>query len=433
MRQNTLTQALAEFSGQQSLLKSAKEILKLSFIDWIAVALAGTNEPVAKSVKALAASEGGFQVSNVVGLETKYPPRMAAMVNGTVGHALDYDDTHFAHIGHPSSVILPAALAIAQSEGCSGEALQEAALIGVEASIRVGLWLGRDHYQAGFHQTATAGAFGAAIACARLLGLDPQQTASVIGLVSTRASGLKSQFGSMGKPFNAGLAASNAVEAALLVRNGFLPNPEGLECIQGFGDTHHGQAQLSAALDGLGATWLFETVSHKFHACCHGLHATLEAFRPLNGKADEITSIAVHTNPRWLRVCNIASPADGLECKFSYRHVLSMASHGQDTAGIASYTEASANDPKLGSFREKVSVEGDDRISETATRLHIQMTDGSERILEHDLDSPIAIEEKRARILSKATALIGATKATELSFLIDEMGAPDLIGTFISH
>lgn len=423
----SLTSSLAEFALNAKPNENALAILRLSFLDWLSVALAGQDEPVAKVLRTLAEQEGGTPSAFLFGTDKIAPPRMAAMVNGTIGHALDYDDTHFAHIGHPSAVILPAVLAIAQSRGCDGVSLQKAALIGVEASIRIGLWLGRTHYQDGFHQTATAGAFGAGLAIARLLGFSQSQAEAVLGLLSTRVSGLKSQFGSMGKPFNAGLAASNAVEAALLIECGFEPNSAGLETEQGFGATHSGENNLADALEGLGQKWLFETVSHKYHACCHGLHAALEAFQPLRGRAEEIDSILVRTNPRWLRVCNIASPQDGLETKFSYRHVLAMAAHGQDTAGIGSYTVGSAKDARLVAFRDKVSVTGDATFEETATQLEVGLKDGSVQVLEQDLNAPIGYEEKANRIIGKSSALIGADPTLRLHKLIEGFATADEI------
>ena len=95
---------------------------------------------------------------------------MAALVNGATSHALDYDDTHFAHVGHLSVGIYPAALAVAEETGSSASHLIEAFLVGAEAAIRVGVKLGPGHYNRGFHQTATAGAFGATIAAGRLYG-----------------------------------------------------------------------------------------------------------------------------------------------------------------------------------------------------------------------------------------------------------------------
>ncbi|WP_372836722.1 MmgE/PrpD family protein, partial [Puniceibacterium confluentis] len=342
-QQQGITQALAAFAVQQDAQDIPQEVMavmRLSLLDWIVVGCAGRDEPVAASVRALARDEGGAAQAHALGMAQRVPARMAALVNGTVSHALDYDDTHFAHIGHPSVAVVPAALAMAERIGASGPEFQAAALIGCEASVRVGLWLGRGHYQAGFHQTATAGAFGAGLAAGRLLRLDPAQMADVLGLLATRASGLKSQFGSMAKPFNAGIAAANGVEAALLVHYGLQPRRDALEVAQGFGVTHHGAAD-HAALDGLGTDWHFDRVSHKFHACCHGLHAALEALKSLGAvRPDAVARIRVSTHPRWLSVCNITSPTTGLQSKFSYAQVMAMHLLGHDTARLDSYTDA---------------------------------------------------------------------------------------------
>jgi 2-methylcitrate dehydratase PrpD len=262
---NGITDSLAGFARDAAPAGPAAQVLRLSLLDWCAVAFAGRDEPVARALRAQAREEGGAPQAALVGAPVRAPARMAALVNGATSHALDYDDTHFAHIGHPSVAVIPAALAAGELAGASGADVQAAALVGAEASVRVGLWLGRGHYQAGFHQTATAGAFGATLAAARLLGLDHDQTVMALGLASTRASGLKGQFGTMGKPLNAGLAASTGVEAALWARHGVTSDTRGLEGPQGFGPTHHG-AGAAGALDGLGRDWLFEGVHHKFHA-----------------------------------------------------------------------------------------------------------------------------------------------------------------------
>ncbi len=134
--------------------------------------------------------------------------------------------------------LFPAALAAAEQVNASAAALRDAFLLGAEASCRIGMVLGRAHYQRGFHQTATSGAFGATIAAGRLLGLRPIEMRHALSLVSTRASGLKSQFGTMGKPFNAGIAAANGIEAASLAKRGFVSCDDGLTGVQGFVDTH---------------------------------------------------------------------------------------------------------------------------------------------------------------------------------------------------
>ena len=417
-----ITSQLAEFAAQtqtRDLPEAALRMMRLSMLDWAAVGLAGRDEPVARITRDMVLDEGGAPQAGLNGHAGRVPARAAALSNGATSHALDYDDTHFAHIGHPSVAVIPAALAVAEIQDADGASLQAAALIGVEASIRVGVWLGRDHYQTGFHQTATAGAFGAGLAAARLLGLDTQGCAMVLGLLATRASGLKSQFGTMGKPFNAGLAAANGVEAAQLVARGFVANPQALESPQGFGPTHAGQ-DIKDAMQGIGQEWVFDTVSHKFHACCHGLHAVLEAaltLAPLDPAT--IDRIEVTTHPRWMTVCNQVAPMTGLGAKFSYGTVLAMQVLGHDTAVLASYSDAVCADPALQALRARVHVTADDSVAETATRLRVVLRDGAVREARHDLNAPMALALRQDKIQTKARSLLGASRADALWSVIE--------------
>ena len=150
---------------------TALSLAHFSLLDWMTCGIAGAGEPVATKLRSLAAQEGGQGVSSLIGGGSA-PARMAALLNGATSHALDYDDTHFAHIGHLSVAIYPAALSVAEEIDASAKALVAAFLVGAEAAIRIGLVLGRSHYTQGFHQTATAGAFGATLAAGRLYGLN---------------------------------------------------------------------------------------------------------------------------------------------------------------------------------------------------------------------------------------------------------------------
>lgn len=397
-----------------------RRMVAISALDWLAVGLAGRDEPVAGILRDLAADEGGAVRASLFG-GGGAPARMAALVNGTISHALDYDDTHFAHIGHPSVAIFPAALAMGETLGRSLPEVLEAALVGMEVSIRVGLWLGRSHYQIGFHQTATAGAFGAAAAAGRLAGLEADGIRQALGLAATRAAGLKAQFGTMGKPYNAGLAASAGVEVAQLAGRGFVANPDALDGSFGFGATHHGEDRRAAALDGLGATWLVESVSHKFHACCHGLHAALEAARALDMAAPEIAELTVRTHPRWMSVCNQPAPRTGLGAKFSYRTVLAMQALGHDTARLDSYSDRVCADPQLQALRERISVLADDTLNETTAELTLLRRDGERLSARHDLLTPMSLAAREARVRAKAAALIGRDRAETIWALL---GAP---------
>ena len=169
---------------------AALDVARLSVYDCLAVAIAGAGEPVSVAVRELVSGEGGTAQASAIGLPARIPARAAAMLNGTAAHALDYDDTHFDFVGHPTVAVLPAALAVAEQQQASGKDLLEAFLTGVEVTCRVGGWLGRPHYNAGFHQTATSGAFGAAAAASPLRELHAERAAHALGLAATRASGL---------------------------------------------------------------------------------------------------------------------------------------------------------------------------------------------------------------------------------------------------
>lgn len=407
--------AIAPLNGAKT--QKARGMMALSLLDWAAVAIAGRDEPVSDITRTMALEEGGVAQASVIGSAQKLPARAAALVNGAVSHALDYDDTHFAHIGHPSVAVLPAALAMAEALGADGDDMLDAALVGVEGSIRVGRWLGRDHYQIGFHQTATAGAFGATLAAGRLIGLNGVQMTHALALCATRAAGLKSQFGTMGKPYHAGLAAQTGVEAARAAQAGFISNPDAMDGAQGFGPTHAGRGDQSA-LDGLGQHWDILTISHKFHACCHGTHAMLEAISTLPPPADKIAEIQITTHPRWLPVCNIAAPQTGLEVKFSYAHTAAMALSGHDTAALDSFTDARAQDPALKALAARVTVCADETMPETASRVRVVFETGAVETAEHDLNQPMPITERTEKLATKARALLGAS-STVLSAAVE--------------
>ncbi|QGX98352.1 MmgE/PrpD family protein [Roseovarius faecimaris] len=392
---------------EEDLPGRALALARFSLLDWMACGLAGKDEPLARKLRSLAVSEGGRPVASVIGGEAA-PARMAALVNGATSHALDYDDTHFAHVGHLSVAIYPAALAVAEDCDATAGALVAGFLIGAEAAIRVGKVLGRAHYNLGFHQTATAGAFGATVAAGRLYDLNRDQMRVALGLCATRASGLKSQFGTMGKPYNAGIAAANGVECAALARLGFTSADDGLAGPQGFVETHTPEIGAVEPLSGM----LFEDNKYKLHACCHGTHAMIEALLAVRGKdaldLDAVEEVALRTNPRWLKVCDIKLPRTGLEVKFSYAWLAGMALRGDGTGDDRAYTDALASDGALAAFARRVRVTGDETVSDLQAEGQLRFRDGTVVPLSHDLADEIPQEVLARRLRQKAEALLGA-------------------------
>lgn len=393
------------------------QILRLSIVDWTAVALAGKNEPVSKLIRDLENETAGANESVVIGSYNRLPARSAAFSNGVTGHALDYDDTHFQSFVHPSAVVIPASLAVADKINCASAKFYDATLVGVELAIRIGIWLGRKHYLKGFHVTPTAGAFGAAMAAARILDMNFEQAKNAIGLTASRASGIRAQFGTMGKPFHAGIASSSGVEAALLAKKGLISAPNALEEPLGFGETHGG-AFFEEAFSGLGKKFVFETITHKFHACCHGTHSTIEALKAIRQKTNfelsEIKKIDLIVNPSYLTICNIDRPKTGLQAKFSFKLAAALAVSEYDTANLNTFSDDLCRLTSLNKLRDLVNVESDTEVSESQTAVSVQLHTGKILKNTYDLSQDLSIQIKERKIRQKARSLIGDSLAMNL-------------------
>ncbi len=421
-----ITKIFSNFVSQATLQNFNDEMIffsKMSMIDWCSVAYAAKNEPVSKIVTQLIQEEQTKGQSRIISNGIEVSAKAAALVNGTIGHALDYDDTHFLFTGHPTASAFPTALALGEELGSTINEIMLAYMCGVEMSTRLGHILGYSHYNKGFHQTATSGAFGATLVASKLLKLNTKQIENALGIVSTRASGLKSQFGTMGKPFHAGIAASNGIEAAKLSKLGFVSCENGIECSQGFLKTHAWDENIpEAAINGIGKDFLFPEIKYKFHACCHGLHAFLEALDELKIKnsfnTDSIEKISIQVQPSWLQVCNIDSPKTGLEAKFSYKQTAAMSLHGIDTARLDSYDEYICFDEKIMKTRKKVEVIPNDKM--TNTEALVELRDGSEMYKNsHDLNNKIENNLLEKKILTKSTSLLSEQISNEIFYILN--------------
>jgi 2-methylcitrate dehydratase PrpD len=269
------------------------------------------------------------------------------------------------------------------------------------------------------------------VAAARLSGLPPEQVRHALGLVSTRASGLKSQFGTMGKPFNAGIAAANGVEAAALAARGFESCDDGFDAPQGFRATHaDGDPGTDPWADPPPGRFLFEDVKYKFHACCHGTHAAIEAILAARSAralaADGVTRIDIRVNPRWLGVCAIEVPRSGLEAKFSYAWLAAMAVLGRATADVAVYSDALCSDPEIAALAARVVVTGDPAIGDTEARCCITVAGGERIETAHDLAAPVPPERVESGLRAKAAALLGPAAAARLWSAAGDLPARDL-------
>jgi 2-methylcitrate dehydratase PrpD len=432
-----LTRALAARASAlsyQHLSAPAHEIARQCILDYLGVALAGAGDPLVRILLDELAEAGGSPQASVIGHQTRLPALSAALVNGAAAHALDYDDVHMAMPGHPSVAILPGLLALAELEGSSGREVMAAFAAGYETACRIGAALQLGHYNLGFHSTGTIGCFGAAAACARLLGLDAEATAAALGIAGTQAAGLKSQFGTMCKPFHAGKAAQNGLLAARLAARGFSSRTDIVECVQGFAPTHGPDFAPEAALATPEGGFHLLANLFKYHAACYFTHAPIECAGRLREQhsltPERITRITLRLDSSCDRVCNIAVPVDGLQSKFSLRQTVAMALVGVDTASLRAYSVERAHDPVLIGLRERVSFDWQDSWPQTLSELDLDLVDGRRLTARHDAGIPAAdLVEQGSRLAAKFDALVepvlGASRTRELRQMVaglDDLG-----------
>src|SRR3954451_1323501 len=407
----------------EALPEPVRELARQCVLDYYGVALAGADDPLATILLEELAEAGGAAQAGVIGHKARLPALSAALVNGAIGHALDYDDVNLAMPGHPSVAILPGLLALAEARQSAGHEVIAAFVAGYETACRIGSALRPGHYNLGFHATGTVGAFGAAAACAHLLRLDADATARALGIAGTQAAGLKSQFGTMCKPFHAGKASQSGLLAARLAVRGFSSRPDLIECEQGFALTHgpdfHPEAALATPPNGF---HIFANL-FKYHAACYLTHGPIECARALreqHGVApDQVARMTLSLDRSCDRVCNIPAPTDGLEAKFSLRQNVAMALSGVDTASLGAYSAATETDPPLLRLRQNLALDFHAGWPQAAAELEVAHAAGRVLQASHDAGIPSAdIAAQGERLAAKFDALaepaLGGARSREL-------------------
>ncbi len=430
--------ARASSAEYEALPAAVREVARQCVLDYLGVAIAGAGDRVVNILLNEMAEAGGAGQASVVARALRLPALSAALVNGAAGHALDFDDVNVAMPGHPSVAILPALLALAEANTSSGRDVLTAFVAGYETECRIGAALSPGHYDIGFHSTATIGSFGAAAACARLLGLDAEKTATALGIAGTQAAGLKSQFGTMCKPFHAGKAAQNGLLAARLAGRGFSSRTDLIECVQGFAATHGPDFSPAATLEEPANGLYILANLFKYHAACYFTHAPIECARALRREhalsLANIVGLTLRIDSSTDRVCNIRVPVDGLQSKFSLRQTVAMALAGVDTASLGAYGEATAHDPALTALRERMVIDFQNNWPQTVAELEVELPDGKRVSARYDSGIPADdLVQQGRRLAEKFDSLVvpvlGTARARELRETIAGLDGLADIGT----
>jgi 2-methylcitrate dehydratase PrpD len=392
---------------------------RLCVLDWLGVTLAGSHEPAPRILLKTLAPSAVEDGASVFGHAIRVSPRHAALINGTSSHVLDFDDVNATLIGHPSVAILGAVLALAESLHSSGPEFLSAFVAGYETACRVAAAVGPVSYLRGFHHTGTIGTLGAAAACARLLSLDADRTATALALAATQAAGLGCMVGTMAKSFHAGKACENGLLAALLAGNGFTATESAVECAKGFAATASGECDTAAALGEPPMGWHILNNLFKFDASCYMTHSTLAGIRELRAQhelhATDVAEIHVHLGELEYATCALPSPTTGLEVKFSVAHLAAMATLGRSTMVI---DDAAAHDPATVALRDKVIVTSDG-TSGAPTRVGVTLNNGRRMTTARDVNTPesdLALQRRRLeqKFRTITTPHLGADRAEAL-------------------
>jgi 2-methylcitrate dehydratase PrpD len=304
--------------------------------------------------------QGAKPECTLLGNKARTSPYLAALANGTLGHALDYDD--MGGFGHPSVALLPTALALGEALGKSGRDIVTAYVLGFEVAAHLNKGAQNVQGLTGFHSTAVFGTIGATAVAARLLELTPQQTVMAFGLAGSMPSGILQNFGSYTKPLHAGLSCRSGVMAASLARRGWFATDAFLASKVGWAHAYIGEGKYDPEkmTGNLGKTWHSkDTIVIKKYPCCGSNHGALDSLLALltehDVKLDDIARVEVDNVPAISHVLLHPNPAQGYQGKFSIHYNIATALVDR-RIDIDSFTDAKLGRPEYREAREKTRI-----------------------------------------------------------------------------
>lgn len=387
----------------------------LHLLDWIACAQLGSTAAAGRALARLAlqSAQGPCTTWGAGGREAG----MAALVNGGLGNLFEVDDLHRRAIVHPGDTVVPAALAAAEREGSDGAQLLDALIKGYEVTIRIGAAAGPSHYRH-WYSTATCGVFGAAAACAHLLGLDTQRSLDALGQAGMMSAGLwqcRSE-PTDSKQLATGRSAQSGLLAADLARIGFAGARQILEGEHGFFAAACGPVDAQAVLQHPDAAWMMHEVSFKPWSACRHVHPVIEALIALRaqaGASTPIESIDVHTYADAISFADCATPRSDHQARFSLQHAAAVAWSRGDMNLRDSHSDA-REDRQIADLRAKVRLHCDADLTAAyperyGATVHLRDAGGARHTVtvhtaKGDPENPLSVRE----IQDKALRLMGA-------------------------
>jgi 2-methylcitrate dehydratase PrpD len=339
----TLTQQLISYIRNKPISQSDLDRAAVLTLDAIANTLGGRNSEPGRKLLQWGASQG-------------QDAGRKALVAGGLTHILETDDLHRESVTHPGCVVVPTVFALAEREGSDGKQMLKAILHGFEAMCRVGAGVGPSHYRV-WHNTATCGPFGSAMAASTLLNLNPDQTMHALGNAGTQSSGLWEfmETGAMSKHLHAGRAAEAGLVAADLAKLDFTGPPKILEGKKGFFEATCLDAVPEKVTANPDAPWQLTQTSIKPWPCCRHTHPAIDAAMELHQllAGRDIASVHVDTYEAAMDVCDRPHPDSEYAAKFSIYHCVAAAINGGEV--VFDYFSKVSRD-RLSGLREKITA-----------------------------------------------------------------------------
>lgn len=400
------------------------DLAKMCLADWVGVVLGAHAEPAGLAVRQVVASWRVAGNAHVMGGSTA-PAVMAALVNGTFAHCLDFDDVHFPSLAHFSAPTWAAVLALGEEMQSSESQMLSAFITGFEIGARLGAGgMGGAANGRGWHSTGVVGRLAAASASAVLLGLDAERAAHCLALAATQTSGLVASFGTDGKPFHAGRAGSDGVFSAQLAAAG-MRGASGV--LDSDGGLARAIAQDGAArfhMAGLGEYWELERNALKPYASCGFTHAPIDAARKLSAvlHAADIERARIYVHPLAPKMAG-QQPHSTLAAKFSIAYCVSLGLQG-GRALAHDFTPARLQEPALLSLTEKVEIVTNDDLDYAAARLEIKTSSGREFVADipaslGNPENPMSWDDLREKFLVLVAPVAGSDGSMLFSALQD--------------
>ncbi len=387
----------------------------------------GGRHPSVDKVVAALGPFGGPPQATLPGRPERADCLLAALASGIASHVGDFDDTHPDTLVHPSGPVLSALLPLAEMRRASGSEFIAAFVAGVEVECRIARALQSAHYDQGWHITGTAGIFGAAAACSRLMNLDEDACTWALGIAATQSAGLRAMFGSMSKSLHVGRAAQGGLSAALLAAQGFTSAEAALEGKLGFIHVLSSVPNPQALTTSLHGDWELLRNTYKPFACGLVIHPALDGcieLRERHGlRADDIASIELSVHRLTLELTGKPTPRTGLEGKFSVFHGAAVGII-DGAGGEAEFSDARVQAADTTALRSRVTARVDPQLGMEQALVVITTVQGQKFTLrvEHcigSLERPLSDAALDAKFLALAQGALGLRAPAALRALRD--------------